>query len=182
MAEALRGLGAGLGRVLDCGCGRGQFAGLLLIEGLAERVIGLEGNPRLLGQAREALGGLGFEGRRLDLASAPPLPPADTVLLIDVLYQLPPEAQFALLGRLGETGARRIVIRTADPSAGWRSLVGALAERAGRRFWPHSGAHVAPQPPSLLAGRLRQLGFAVAVAPCHRGTPFANVLLLASRP
>lgn len=183
LTDALLALGTdeGLGEVADLGCGRGQFAALLLEAGLARRVVGLDASARLLAQARRALHGLCFEGRLQDLAADPAVPPADTVLLLDVLYQLPTAAQARLLDAAARSARRQVVIRSADPAEGGRAWLTRMLERAGRRAWPHSGTVVNARPIGWIADRLGGAGWSVRIAPCWAGTPFSNVLLTAQR-
>ncbi len=170
-----------LGEVVDLGCGRGQFAGLLLQAGLARRVVGLDANARLLEQARRALHDLRYEGRVQDLGADAVVPEADTVLLFDVLYQLPTAAQARLLHAAARSARRQVLIRTADPAQGRRAWLTRMLERSGRRVWPHAGAVVNARPVGWIAGQLESAGWSVQVAPCWAGTPFGNVLLTARR-
>jgi SAM-dependent methyltransferase len=183
LTGALLALGAaeGFGTVADLGCGRGQFAALLLEAGLAAGVTGLEASPALLAQAQRALTGLAFVARQQDLVADPGVPEADTVLILDMLYQLPTEAQAVLLDAAARAARRGVLVRTADPARGWRARFSRGLEVAARRVWPHSGALVNPQPVEWVAERLRAAGLHVAVAPCWAGTPFGNVLLSARR-
>ena len=170
-----------LGTVLDLGCGRGQFAGLLLESGLASCVTGFDVSRVLLDQARVALAGLAFRAVEQDLARDAGLPAADTVLLADMLYQVAPAAQERLLRSACAAAGSRMLIRTADPDAGWRGRFTSGVERLGRRFWPHSGAMVAPRPVAWVAAVIAEAGFRVERAPSYRGTPFGNALLTAVR-
>jgi SAM-dependent methyltransferase len=183
---ALLALGAArpFGRVLDLGCGRGQLGLALLEAGCATALLGLDRDRAKLAEARAAAAGLpaGFEeGDLLDPDAA--FPEADTVLLIDVLYQLPAAAQRALLPRAAAAARRRIVIRVFDPERGWRSAFGLAVEQLGRVFRGEVGrTAIAPLPLGVLADALREAGFArVAVAPCWGATPLPNVLLHAER-
>ncbi|MGH7122505.1 MAG: class I SAM-dependent methyltransferase [Acetobacteraceae bacterium] len=175
------GVAEAFGEVADIGCGRGQFAGLLLAAGVASRVIGVDGNARLLADAGRALRGLRFTAHLQDLAADSSLPQADTVLLVDVLYQLPVIAQAALLDSAARSARSRVLLRTADPGQGWRSGFTRVLETCGRRIWPHSGGMVNPQAVGWIAERLTRSGFSVAITPCSAGTPFCNVLLMARR-
>ncbi len=118
---------------------------------------------------------------RQDLARDAALPDADTVLLIDVLYQLDAGAQRALLDAAARAARTRLLIRSADPARGWRSTLSSLLERGFRRVWPHSGSTVNPLPIPMLVAELEPHGFIVTAEPCWRGTPFANMLLIARR-
>jgi SAM-dependent methyltransferase len=180
-ADMLARAGDGFGRVLDAGCGRGQLGVLLLEAGAAETVLGLDWNAAHLDQARQAATGLPFRAERRDLAQAADLPAADTVFLIDVLYQLDTAAQEALLLSACRSARSLIVVRTADTARGLRSAITQGLEVLGRRVWPHAGACVNPRPISDLKEILSASGFGVTETPCWRGTPFANTLLVGRR-
>lgn len=170
-----------LGEIADLGCGRGQFGIALLLAGKARRVTGCDLNVRTLDQARRAGQGLEYCAMRADFDRAATVPACDTALIVDVLYQLTPEAQLRLVAAAAGAARSLVVIRTVDPDRGWRSRFTLAAERVLRPLLPHSGRRIAPMPVSLLADLLRRHGFAVSVAPCWQGTPFANVLLSARR-
>ncbi len=172
-----------LGAVLDLGCGRGQLALALLLAGRADSIAGLDRDAAKIARAGAAARDLPARFAVADLATAA-IPSCDTVLLIDVLSQMPPEAQRGLLARIAIAAPARIAIRTPDPDRGWRSVVGIAAEylrrclgadRAGSRA-------VAPLAPRDLAAILEAGGYRVTVAPCWAGTPLPNVLILAERP
>jgi 2-polyprenyl-3-methyl-5-hydroxy-6-metoxy-1,4-benzoquinol methylase len=167
------------GRVIDVGCGRGQLGMALLEAGLAESVLGLDCNDHAIGQARRAAAALAFHAETRDLARDSSLGPADTVMMIDVLYQLEPAAQDALLRSAAGAAPRRILIRTQAPSRTLRFRAILAWERLFRPVWPAAGSHVNRLSLDRLVNTLRDLGFASVIAPCSRGTPFTNVLLLA---
>lgn len=171
----------GFGTVADLGCGRGQLSLLLLLAGGAESVLGMDRNGPALAEAQVAARGLPARFTAADLATAP-LPDCDTLLLVDVLYQLPPAAQRALLERMAAVARRRIVIRAFDPDLGWRSRCGFAMEwlnRAGRGDLRR--AAIEPMKLPALRAVLEQVGFRVSVTPCWGGMPLPNVLLLAER-
>ena len=169
------------GDVLDLGCGRGQLGIALLLSGAARSVRGLDAGAERLAQAARAGARLAFATECRDLSGPDALPAADTVLIVDVLYQLETAAQVALLEAAARAARARVLVRTLDPDRGWRSTLTLGLERALRRISPHSGAHVNPLPVGRLAGVLRAEGFTVDSVPCWDGTPFANVLLMARR-
>jgi SAM-dependent methyltransferase len=171
----------GLGRVVDLGCGRGQLSLALLLAGLAETVTGLDRDSAKIAEARQAAQGLPATFAEADLAGAE-VPDCDSLLLVDVLYQLPEEAQLNLLARAATAARRRVVIRAFDPQAGWRSTVGRAMELANRSLRGDSGrASIRPLPLPVLAAPLEAQGFRAVVLPCWSGTPLPNVLLLAER-
>ena len=169
------------GDVIDVGCGRGQLGLALLEAGGAHSVVGLDWAGRALDDVRLAGTGLPFMAHAQDLAADATVAPCDTALVIDVLYILRQGQALRLLTAVAAAARRRVLVRTLDPGQGWRSRLHLALERLGRPVWPHAGAVVDPAPVSTLTQVLVHAGFAVTVAPCWAGTPFANVLLDAVR-
>jgi SAM-dependent methyltransferase len=169
------------GDVVDIGCGRGQLAVALLEAGLARSVLGLDRNAGYLRQACRAATGLAFASALRDLTAARDVPEATTVLLVDVLYQLEAGVQQALVRTAARAARQRILIRALDPDRGMRSALTIGLERLMRRVSPHSGKHVDVLPVATLTEILSEAGFVVSIAPCWRGTPFANVLIIGRR-
>lgn len=171
----------GLGAILDIGCGRGQLALALLVAGRASGAVGLDRPGAALRAAERAGSGLGFRALTQDLSQPLTLPPADTVLIVDVLYQLDRASQARLLDAAVAAARRLVLIRTLDPGRGVRSRLSLALEHLARGLWPTSGAVVNPLAPAAIVAQLDRAGFAVEETPCWRGTPFANVLLVARR-
>ncbi len=169
------------GDVTDVGCGRGQLGLALLEAGGARSVIGLDWAGQSLDDARRAGAGLAFTARAQDLSTDVRTDACDTALLIDVLYILRQPQALGLLAAVAAAARQRVLVRTLDPALGWRSRVHLGMEWLGRPVWPHAGATVDPAPVPALTAVLTEAGFDVTVAPCWAGTPFANVLLTATR-
>jgi 2-polyprenyl-3-methyl-5-hydroxy-6-metoxy-1,4-benzoquinol methylase len=181
LTRLLAALPRGFGRVLDVGAGRGQF-GLLLVElGVCDDLSGFDGDARKVAVAERAASGVGhFETR--DLLDIPARN-VDTVLLFDVLHYLPFAEQDELLRRASLSVPRgRILIRELDAASGARSFATRASEwvagglglhrgRAGRHY--RSAAEI--------VARVSALGFNCDVRGASRGTPFGNVLIVASR-
>jgi uncharacterized protein (DUF2062 family)/SAM-dependent methyltransferase len=172
-----------LGRVLDAGAGRGQF-GLLLVElGRARELVGFDGDARKIGVFRDAAASAARVEVR-DLLELPELE-ADTVLLIDVLHYLPQTEQSELLSqvaaRVPQRGAR-ILIRELDAVPGARSMLTRIGERLATLSGYNRGraAHHYRRA-SELVSELTQCGFACEVLGASEGTPFGNVLIVATR-
>ena len=178
---ALAASAGGFGDVVDLGCGRGQLGVALLTAGLARSVAGVDRAGPALDDARRAASGLSFEARQADLADAPQVPDCDTVLLVDVLYQLGAGPALRLLRAAAGAARERVLVRTLDPARGWRSRLARGLERAGQGWWPHAGRRVEPLPVPLVLAALRDAGFEADAVPCWEGTPFANVLIVARR-
>ena len=171
-----------LGDVVDIGCGRGQLAALLLESGMARRVTGYDRNRAHLDQAEAAMADLPFQAWTRDLAADQSVPAADTVVIMDVLYQLTTEVQHTLLEQAGRAARNLLLIRAMDPGRGARGAFAAWLERRARLIWPSSGTHVNPLSVAAIVTRMTKLGFTVETSNSSRGTPFSNVLLLGRRP
>jgi SAM-dependent methyltransferase len=169
----------GFGVVADLGCGRGQVGLALLKAGLAERVHGLDLDPRKILDANRAASGLPASFAVADLGTAE-VPACDTAIIFDVLLQMPETAQRRLLARMVAAARRRAVIRAFDPGCGWRAWLGHAGEQIGRAL-RRDGTVLRPLPLGELAAPFEAAGFRVSAAPCWGWTPLPNVMLLAER-
>lgn len=172
--------GEPLGRVADLGCGRAQLGVALLEAGLATGITGLDWDAGELADARHAAAGLDATFIQADLRAAI-IPEADTVLIIDVLYQMPAEAQLDLLARAADAARSRLIIRVFDPDRGWRSRVGYLSEAGIWAACLYRRASIRPTPIAVLEAALSRAGFACETRPCWGMMPLPNVLLVARR-
>lgn len=172
-----------LGDVIDLGCGRGHLALYLLESGVAKSIRAFDWDEEKIALAKRAGKGLDASFSALDVRNASP-EPADTVLLIDVLHYLAPEAQDALLVRAAELvkPGGRLVIRDATAGAGWRSAFTLFVEWISMRVRFNLGERIALRHVEHeLVPVLEKTGLTCTVTPCWHGTPFANVLLVATR-
>jgi SAM-dependent methyltransferase len=189
-----RGVIAPRTRVLDIGCGQGLLASLIQAAAAAAtqgrwpdawaeapvdvHVRGIELRGRDVERARDAL------GASADLVCADMRTTAfgqvDAVVLLDVLHYVSIADQDAVLARaraaLPDGG--RLVLRVGDAAARRGFAIGDWVDRIvtlahGQRPGRHFGRTLA-----AWNERLDELGFTVVSEPMHRGTPFANVLLL----
>ena len=180
------------GHLVDLGCGRGILLALLrAFEAEAEEgagppameLTGFDVEIKHLAAARIALQAQA-KIRRADLTGEDFTPPeCDTLVLLDVLHYLPPEAQERLLAVAAEALAPggMLILREADAAAGWRFRATAAGERAmailrGRwrtRFHYRSREEWG----KLLGG----LGLAVEDRAMSAGTPYGNVLVVGRR-
>ena len=192
----VQGLIAPEARVLDIGCGQGLLASLL--EAAADearrgrwpdgwappprgvRLTGIELSEREVARARDALGD-GAEFVCGDMRSVA-FPPADTVVILDVLHYVERREQDEVLARvraaLHERGT--LLLRVGDAAARRRFAVSQWVDRLvlllrGCRARPENGRTV-----SEWIAQLVSLGFQVSEQPMSQGTPFANVLLVAT--
>jgi SAM-dependent methyltransferase len=148
----------------------------------ASRYTGIELMPCDVNRARQALG-QAADGPRFvngDMCETP-LPPSDVVVIFDVLHYVDAAAQAALLRRVRDAlvPSGRLLLRVGDLSqrrgfaiSQWVDRLVTLAR--GHRAAPTFGRAL-PEWMALLG----ELGFVVHPLPMSRGTPFANVLLVA---
>ncbi len=181
LTRLLAGLPGDFGRVLDVGAGRGQF-GLFLSElGRSAEVRGFDSDPRKIGVAQRAAadadhfevqGALEFTAREVD-----------TLLLVDVLHYLPLAEQDEVLRRAALCVTRgRILIRELDAAPSGRSSVTrALEWLAKISGYNRGGAGRYYRPSNELVAQLTSAGFSCEVQGASKGTPFGNVLIVASR-
>lgn len=187
-------------RVLDIGCGQGLLASLLAASEAAAaagrwpagwpsapagaRYTGIELMARDVERARAAAGALPGAPRFVcaDLREAA-LPPSDVVVILDVLHYVDHAAQVRLLERVRAALAPRgrLLLRIGDAASRRGYAISqwvdcAVTRLRGHRVAPTYGRSLAEWS-ALLGG----LGFAVRPVPMSRGTPFANVLLVAQR-
>lgn len=168
------------GRVADLGCGRAQLGVALLEAGLATSLAGLDWDAGELADARHAAAGLDATFTQADLRDAA-VPAADTILIIDVLYQMPAAAQLDLLARAAASARSRLIARVFDPDRGWRSRVGWLSEAGIWASGAYRRASIRPLPLPELTSALGRAGFACETRPCWGVMPLPNVLLIARR-
>lgn len=173
-----------LGDVLDLGCGRGHLALFLLESGAAKSVRGYDWDEEKIALAQRAGDGLDASFSTRDVR-APDVAPADTVLLVDVLHYLDAAAQDEVLARAADLvrPGGRLVVRDASSGFGWRSAFTLFVEWISTLIRFNLGERVALRDVSRdLVPVLEKKGLACTVTPCWRGTPFANVLVVATRP
>lgn len=187
------------GVLVDIGCGPGLLLALVAQaaeEGrdgkwppsgwpaapVALRLHGIEVRPRAGDLARYALGD-DAEIQTADARDAA-LPEAiDVVAIFDVLHMMDRGAQRPLLARLAAAmppGAI-LLVREADAAAGWRFRIVRLGNAITAMVRGHFRQRFAFRTAAAWRAELTELGFAVSLAPMSEGTPFANVLLVATR-
>jgi SAM-dependent methyltransferase len=189
------GLLLGRARVLDLGCGQGLLAAWLRA---AERCYDCGSWPRSWPPAPQSLSTRGIELMARDVERAHcALGPAsqvaqadirsaafgaaDAVVILDVLHYMTPHAQREVLQRVRAALPARglLLLRVADAGGSLRFRYGQWIDTLVMLWRAH--AIVAQHCRSVAQWRLllQECGFDSEIRPMSRGTPFANVLLIA---
>jgi SAM-dependent methyltransferase len=197
-----RGLIPSHARVLDIGCGQGLLAALLCSldtrssakptwpehwasapTGVSVR--GIELMPRDVAWAQAALGHLGKRAEFVlgDMRSTD-FGQADVIVILDVLHYVSYEAQNEVLRRVKAALAPggRLLLRVGDAAAGLPFRISNWVDAVVTFAHGHRLSRLYCRTVSEWQQALLDLGFAVEAIPMHRGTPFANILLVARLP
>jgi SAM-dependent methyltransferase len=182
-------------RVLDIGCGQGLLASWLLSAKAAQKngtwpahwpaapnpasIHGIELMPRDVARARQALGNAA-QFTVGDMCSTN-FGQADTVVILDVLHYVSIEAQNDVLRRVRDALAPRgrLILRVGDAAAGLPFLMSVWVDRVVTFARGHRNSRMYCRPLAQWMGALQELGFRVTSLPMNKGTPFANILLVA---
>ncbi len=176
-----------LGRVLDAGCGRGQFALLAALGGEWSSLQGFDLDEDKVSAASLAATQLSETGELAatefhsgDLRSFE-FPEANTVFAFDVLHYLSGDDQKALVARLAHCLAPggRLLIRETNQEGGLGASLAAGFERVGKWLGINRGVTLEFREPGALEEELRACGLEVEKR-SPRGA-LQNVLLIATR-
>ena len=171
------------GFIVDLGCGHGLFSNLLKEVSPTRRVLGLDFDGRKIEVARSTI--RDREGLRFEVAdiTASPPPRCDAVVIIDVLYLFPLEAQEAVLRHAASALSENapVIVKAQERSLGPRYALTYAQEmmsvslgltRGGR------GLHFPSRDESL--DMFRRCGLLAHVVEMRR-RPYADVLYLARK-
>lgn len=182
-------------RILDIGCGQGLLASWLLsakamhAKGLwpahwpkapdPVSIHGIELMPRDVERARQALGDAATftlgDMCKVDFGKA------DAVVILDVLHYVSIEAQNDVLRRVRDALAPggTLLLRVGDAGGGLPFKCSVLVDRIVTFVRGHRNSRMYCRPLAEWRQALSDLGFSVSVLPMNKGTPFANILLVA---
>ena len=186
-------------RVLDIGCGQGLVASLLQASADAARAgawpaawpaapsasayTGIELMTAEVARAQAALQALPLQPRfvHADMCRAD-FPACDLAVALDVLHYVDPAAQQAVLARVRDAlqpSQGRLLLRIGDADSRSGFAISQCVDRIVTMARGHRVPPTFGRPLASWVGLLEALGFAVRTVPMSRGTPFANVLLVA---
>jgi SAM-dependent methyltransferase len=183
-------------RLLDLGCGQGVLAAWIDAARASFRAQqwpeewppppepsdfrGIELMPRDVERAQAALGSLA----RIECADirTAEFGKADVVIILDVLHYMNPTEQEQVLQRvrsaIGDAG--RLLLRVGDAAGGWRFKVSRWVDAAVLHVRGHGSARMHCRSLQSWQDVLVNCGFSAQTIPMSKGTPFANVLLMAT--
>jgi SAM-dependent methyltransferase len=183
-------------RLLDLGCGQGLLAAWLDAARASHRggqwpeswpapprlsaFRGIELMPRDVERARRALGALA-QIECADIRSAA-YGEADVVIVLDVLHYMDRSAQQQVLQRvrasIGPAGV--LLLRVGNAAGGWQFRVSRWMDAAVLYLRGHRQGRLYCRTLPDWSATLAICGFAAQAIPMSAGTPFANVLLVAT--
>jgi hypothetical protein len=102
-------------------------------------------------------------------------------VILDVLHYLGASSQCEILRRVRDAlpADGVLLLRVADADGGFRFRCGVWNDRIVMRLRGHGRVATHCRSATQWRALLEECGFAAAMVPMSRGTPFANVLLIA---
>jgi SAM-dependent methyltransferase len=175
------------GRVLEVGCGHGLVAVHLALTATDRRVVGSDIDGHKIAMARRAAETLP-EGARPDFVHREdgtiPDGPWDAIVVVDVLYLLPPEGELDLLeaciAQLAPGGT--LIVKEADVRPRWKHRLATLQELLATRVLRiTAGATVTFTPIGEIAHALERRGLSVRTRRVDKGYLHPHALVVGVR-
>jgi len=185
------------GRLTDLGCGQGSLLAILVAAREAHaagdwpadwpappdalELQGVDLRPAAVRSAAIALGDraqvVAGDIRTFDI------PRSDAIAILDVLHYIDADAQRQVLERCHAALApgSRLLLRVGDAAAGWRFAVTSLGDRIITMLRGSIGPRFCCRTAAEWQALLESIGFVARMQPMSEGTPFANVLFVATR-
>jgi cyclopropane fatty-acyl-phospholipid synthase-like methyltransferase len=177
------------GRILEFGCGMGVFATTLAFGSPGRTIVGVDLDPDRIRIGSEVVAGAGLGDRvaleAVDDAWEPEVGAFDAVVVVDVLYLLPPErierTVRALLAALRPGGV--LIVKEIGTTPRWKHAVGRLQEfLAVRVLRITTGSALTAEPLASVDAALRAAGWSGRVDRLDRGYYYPHVAVTAVRP
>jgi 2-polyprenyl-3-methyl-5-hydroxy-6-metoxy-1,4-benzoquinol methylase len=174
------------GRVLEIGCGHGLFSTYAALAAPGRTVHGVDIDPDKILAAKTAGRQM---GNRVTFDMAPsgavPQGPWDAIVIVDVLYLLPEEAQRRLLLTAAEqvTPGGVLVVKEMSPEPRWKALWNSTQERlAVKLLRITEGGSFDFVPPAEMRRWLRGLGATIREQRLDYGRVHPHHLIVATIP
>jgi SAM-dependent methyltransferase len=125
----------------------------------------------------------GSQVLRADIRNPKPLPSCNVVLLLDVLHYINHLEQEQVLKRVHQAllPDGRLLIRVADARRTWRAVFGQCLDKCVARLRGLPSKADGGRSSAQWQALLKRLGFEIQAIPMSQGTPFDNVLLVATK-
>lgn len=173
------------GSVLEVGCGHGLFSTYAALDAPGRRVVGVDIDAEKIAVGAAATADLPSVELRHSPGGAVPEGPWDAVVIVDVLYLLPPEAQAALLtaaaGQLAPGG--RLVVKEMASSPRWKVRWNAWQETLSVRVLriTEGSRSFTFLDPDVTAATLASLGLSVTATRLDAGRLHPHHVLVGTR-
>lgn len=175
----------GAGRVLEIGCGHGLFSAYAALSGPDRDVVGVDIDADKIAAGAGAAARVPNLELRVAVDGVVPLGPWSAVVVVDVLYLLPADAQRRLLTAAASQVAPggRLVVKEMGDRPAWKVRWNRWQETLSVRVLRITeGSHEFTfVPPDVMAGWLRDAGLTVTATRLDAGRVHPHHVLVAER-